>query len=105
SGAGHGAQPPRVAQHILPPRPATRTEDREGRHGSQAGGASVLDVASGVGLWPDEQAQFARGRARTSPWCAVNHRRNDWASRSPGTGEFGVVIMIEVAIEEMVGSD
>ena len=23
-----------------------------------------------------------RGRARTSRWCAVNHRCNDWASRS-----------------------
>src|SRR5438093_6861747 len=46
---------------------------------AQAGGASVLDVASGAGLRPDEQARFARGRARTSPWCAVNHRRNDWA--------------------------
>ena len=33
---------------ILPPRHATRTEDREGGHGSQAGGASVLDVASRV---------------------------------------------------------
>jgi hypothetical protein len=39
------------------------------------------------------------------PWCAVNHRRNDWVSRSLFTGEFEVVIMIEVAIEEMVGSD
>ena len=48
---------------------------------------------------------LTRGRARTLPWCAVNHRRNDWASRSPGRGKFGVVIMIEVAIEEMVGSD
>ncbi len=86
SGAGHGAQPSRVAQHILPPRYATRSEDREGRHGSQAGGASVLDVAPGVGLRPDEQARFARGRARTSPWCAVNHRRNDWASRSQNQG-------------------
>ena len=31
--------------------------------------------------------------------------RNDWVSRSLFTGEFEVVIMIEVAIEEMVGSD
>jgi hypothetical protein len=22
-------------------------------------------------------------RAHTSPWCAVNRRRKDWASRSP----------------------
>ena len=26
--------------------------------------------------------RFARGTAWTSSWCAVNHRRNDWASRS-----------------------
>ncbi len=32
------------------------------------------------------KARFARGRARKSPWCAVNHRRNDWASRSPSQG-------------------
>jgi hypothetical protein len=65
---------------------ATRTEDLEGSHGSQAGGASVLDAASGVGLRPNEQARFARGRAPTSPWCAVNHRCNDWASHSQNQG-------------------
>jgi transposase len=45
------------------------------------------------------------GTARKSPGCAVEHRRNDWASRSPFAGEFEVVIMIEVVIEEMDGSD
>ena len=30
---------------------------------------------------------------------------NDWASRSPFAGEFEVVIMIEVVIEELDGSD
>src|SRR5437016_10949358 len=57
--------------------------------------------------WDYEQmrkVRFARGRARTSPGCVVDHRRNDWASHSPH-GEFEVVIMIEVVIEEMVGSD
>ena len=67
---------------VLPPGHAARTEDREGSHGPEAGGASVLDVASRVGLRPVAKARFARGRARKSPWCAVNHRRNDWASRS-----------------------
>ena len=52
-----------------------------------------------------QKARFARGRARKSPWCAVNHRRNDWVSRSPAEGEFEVVIMIAVVIEEMDGSD
>ena len=53
---------------------------------AMARGASVLDVASGFGLWPVAQASFARGRARKSRWCAVNHRCNDWASRSPHWG-------------------
>jgi len=28
----------------------------------------------------------SRGKARESRWCAVNHRCNDWASRSPKQG-------------------
>ena len=82
SGAGHGAQSAGVAQQVLPPRHATGTQDREGSDGAKAGGASVLDVASGPRLRPDAEARFARGRARTSRWCAINHRCNDWASRS-----------------------
>jgi hypothetical protein len=48
-----------------------------------AGGASVLDVAAGLGLRPVQKALFARGRARKSRWCAVI---TDviWASRSLG---------------------
>jgi len=38
------------------------------------------------GLWPDAEVRFARGRARKSLWCAVNHRCNDCASRSPQQG-------------------
>jgi transposase len=48
--------------------------------------AMALDVAPRLGLRRNAKARFARGRARTSPWCAVNHRRNDWASRSPSLG-------------------
>ena len=55
----------------------------------------------GLGLRSVRKARFARGSARKSPWCAVTHRRNDWASRSPQRGEFEVVIMIAVVIEEM----
>ena len=47
---------------------------------------SVLDVAPGLGLRPVAEVRFARGTARTSRWCAVNHRCNDWASRSPNRG-------------------
>jgi hypothetical protein len=105
SSAGHGAQPTRVAQSVLSPRHAARAEDRESSDGAQTSGASVLDVAPRQRLQPIRKARFARGSARKSPWCAVTHRRNDWVSRSPSAGEFEAVIMIEVGIEEMVGSD
>ncbi|WP_157467931.1 transposase, partial [Edaphobacter aggregans] len=48
--------------------------------------------------------RFARGRAWIRPWCEVNHRPLDWVSRSLSR-EFEVVIMVERAIGEMVGSD
>ena len=38
---------PGVAQPVSPPDDATRTEDCQGRHGSPAGGSSVLDDAPG----------------------------------------------------------
>jgi hypothetical protein len=37
-------------------------------------------------------------------WCEVEYRRFDWASRSLKR-EFEEVIMVEVRIEEMFGSD
>ena len=39
-----------------------------------------------IGLRSVRKLRFARGRARKSPWWAVNHRRNDWVSRSPELG-------------------
>jgi transposase len=65
---------------------AARTKDRQNRHGAKAGGAPVLDVAQGMELWAVNKVQFARGRARTSRWCAVQHRVIDWVSRSPSRG-------------------
>ena len=47
----------------LPPGHAAWTEDRQGGDGSKAGGASVLDVAAGLGLRPVQKAWFARGSA------------------------------------------
>src|SRR5437763_15628224 len=88
SSAGHGPQPSGVAQQVLPSGHAAWTEDRQGSDGAQTGGASVLDVASGPRLRPIAKARFARGRARTSRWCAVTHRCNDWASRSLLVREF-----------------
>jgi hypothetical protein len=50
------------------------------------------------------RVRFARGAARISSWCAVEHRVIEWAPRSSDE-EFELVIMIAVAIEEMHGSD
>src|SRR5207253_9404605 len=50
------------------------------------------------------KVRFARGTARDGQWCEVNHRPVDWASRSL-TREFEHVIMVDVLIGEMVGSD
>ena len=105
SGASDGAERPRLAAKVSAPGDASRTENREGGDGTQAGGPSLLDVAEGMGLRASEEVRFARGTARKSSGCAVDHRDNDWASRSPQKGEFEEVIMIEVVIEEMVGSN
>ena len=86
SRAGDSAQPSGVARQVLPPGHASRTQDCKSSDGPETGGASVLDVAPGLRLRPVAKARFARGKARKSPWCAVNHRRNDWASRSPQSG-------------------
>jgi hypothetical protein len=58
----------------------------------------------GFDLPTDFAVRFARGKACIRPWCEVNHRPLDWASRSLSR-EFEVVIMVERAIGEMVGSD
>jgi hypothetical protein len=57
-----------------------------------------------MGLSAVDRVRFARGAARKSSWCAVEHREIEWAPRSSDE-EFEVVIMIAVAIEEMHGSD
>jgi hypothetical protein len=51
------------------------------------------------------QVRFARGTARKSRWCAVEHRVIDWGIPLLNNEEFEVVIMIVVATEEMHGSD
>ena len=73
---------PEWRSKYLPPGDAARTEDCEGRDGPQVGRAAVLDVAQGMGLRAVGKVRFARGTARKSPWCAVEHRVIDWASRS-----------------------
>ena len=44
-----------MAQQVFPSRYAAGTEDREGSDGQEAGGASVLDVAPGSGLRPEQK--------------------------------------------------
>src|SRR5580700_6170943 len=81
SGASHGAERPRLAAKVSALSAASRTENREGGDGTQAGGPSLLDVAEGMGLRASEEVRFARGKARKSSGCAVDHRPNDWVSR------------------------
>src|SRR5215471_19126454 len=85
-----------MAQQVLSPGHAAGTEDRQDSDGKETCGPLVLDVAPGMGLPTATEVRFVRGRARTSPWCALDHRRNDWAFRSPWIGEFELVIMIAV---------
>ena len=70
-GASYGAQRSRMAPPVFSPSATTRTEDRQGRDGTETGGSSVLDVAPGMELRAAEKVRFARGRARKSRWCAV----------------------------------
>ena len=86
------------------PGDAAGSPDRQGSHGTQTRRQFVLDVAQEMGLPTGCKVRFARGTARNRPWCGVNHRRLDWASRSLRR-ESDVVIMINVATGEMVGSD
>ena len=73
---------PGVAQQVSSPDDAAGTENRQGRDGAPASGSFVLDDAQGMGLRAVEKVRFARGTARKSRWCAVEHRVIDWASRS-----------------------
>jgi len=74
SGASDGAQPSGMAEQVFSPGDAARAEDCEGRDGAQVSHSVVLDDAQGMGLRAGEQIRSARGTARTSPWCAVEHR-------------------------------
>ena len=82
SGASDGAQPSGMAEQVFSPGDAARAEDCQGRDGPQVSHSTVLDDAQGMGLRAGEKIRSARGTARKSPWCAVEHRVIDWASRS-----------------------
>ena len=51
---------------------------RRGRKIAKVASSLVLDVAQGMGLQAMEEVRFARGTARTSRWCEVEHRVIDW---------------------------
>ena len=77
SGTSDGAQLAGVAQQIFSSGAASRTQDCESRDGPPVGRAVVLDDAQAMGLRAAEKVRFARGTARTSPWCVVEHREID----------------------------
>jgi hypothetical protein len=52
----------------------------------QVSGSDVLDVTQGMGLRAGEKVRYARGTARKSQWCAIEHRVIDWVYRSPSQG-------------------
>src|SRR5664279_394083 len=93
-----------VATEVFTPGDAAGSPNRQGSHGTQTRRQFVLDVAQAMELRTGYKVRFARGTVRLRPWCEVNHRPLDWASRSLRR-EFEVVIMIDVATGEMVGSD
>jgi hypothetical protein len=73
-------------------------------HGQKTCRSVVLDVAQWLELFADGRVRFARGKARNRTWREIARRPLDWASRSLQR-EFEVVIMVEVLIGEMFGSN
>jgi hypothetical protein len=61
-------------------------------------------VAQWLGAFAVCRIRFARGKARNRTWRELERRALDWASRSLER-EFEEVIMVEVLIGEMFGSD
>jgi hypothetical protein len=78
----YSAQHSRMAQYVCPFDDEARKENRQGGDGAETGYRSLLDVAQGMGLRAVKKVRFARGPARTSRWCEVEHRAIDWAARS-----------------------
>jgi hypothetical protein len=51
-----------------------------------------------MGLRAVKKVRFARGPARTSRWCEVEHRVIDWAARSTFAGAIGAMTSYNVGI-------
>ena len=93
-----------VATSLHSPGDAPTQEHCQGRDGAEAGGSLVLDVAEWLRVFTVVRVRFVRGTARYRTWREVERRPLDWASRSLKR-EFEQVIVVEVLIEEMFGSD
>ena len=81
-----------------------RQEYSQDSDGTADGSSVVRDVAERMGLFAVFRVRFVHGTARNRRWREVECRPHDGASRSLKR-EFEVVIMVEVLIGEMVGSD
>ena len=98
SGASGGALRPGVAAALCASGHAAATQHRHRRHGAQAGGEFVLDVAQGRRNSTAPHFGSHVGQLDNDHWCVVEHRPSDWAPRSLPEREFAVIIMVEVAI-------
>jgi len=61
-----------MAKPVFSPDDATGKEDRQGSHGASTRRPSLLDVAEGMGLRPDEKVRFARDRPEIAMVCNKN---------------------------------
>ena len=95
---------PGLATSVHAPDDASAQKHCQSGDGPKTGCSVVLDVAEWLAVFAVVRVRFVRGTARNRTWREVERRPHDWASRSLQR-EFEVVIMVEVLIEEMVGSD
>ncbi len=71
---------------------------------TETGGSPILEVAEWLRIFAVGRVGFARGTARYRRWWEVDHRPLERTSRSLQR-EFEQVIMVEVSIGEISGSD
>ncbi len=101
---GGGTHESRLETSLPPSSHASAQEHRQGGFRTPSGSSPVLDVAERLRVFAFDGVRFVRGTARYRTWCEIEHRPLGWASRSLQR-EFEQVIMVEVQIEEMFGSD
>ena len=84
-----------LAATIPPSGNASGSAHLQSSHGTQARCSVVLDVAQWLGVFAVGKVRFARGTARTRPWCAVDHRP---LLRSPSREGAGCPIVAEAGL-------